>query len=111
VFLTLHSHLCFCPLSVKTVKTTDVLYFRRALGFVDNAFPFSPAFGRANTREECVQSSQKIFEKLQTGRRHVLNFKSLCEITKSDDGTSDKMKIRDLISEFGHQVGTATTQV
>ncbi|KAG7366028.1 mechanosensitive ion channel [Nitzschia inconspicua] len=84
----------------KTVKTTDVLFFRRALGFIDNEYPFSPAFGRASTREECINSSQKIFEKLKTGRRQVLNFTALCEITKSDDGTLDKTKIRDLIKVF-----------
>ena len=62
--------------------------------------PFSPSFGPAGTREECIHSSQTIFEKLQKGRRHVVNFKQLCEIAENEDGSHDKAKCRELMSKF-----------
>jgi hypothetical protein len=62
--------------------------------------PFSPSFGPASTREECIRSAQVVFEKLQKGRRHVINFKHLCAIAENDDGSLDKIKSRELMSEF-----------
>jgi hypothetical protein len=86
---------------LKDVKATDVLYFRRALKFIDQDFPFSPAFGRASTREQCIQSSQILFDKLNTGRKQLLNFRVLCIIAEDAGGSQhDKMKVRELISEL-----------
>ena len=82
------------------IKTTDVLHFRRAVDFINSDYPFSPAFGKATTREECAQSSQTTFQKLLPRRREVLNFQDLCKIAVNSDGTKDKMKILELVRLF-----------
>jgi hypothetical protein len=86
-----------CP---QDVNTTDVLHFRRALDFVHTNYPFSPAFGKVTTREGCIQSSQKVFERLQTSRRHVLDFKTLCQIAENDGGTYNRTKVKELVKMF-----------
>jgi len=86
--------------STKDVKITDVLHFRRALEYIDPVYPFSAAFGKAGTREQCVQSAQSMFDKLMTGRRYAINFRVLCQIAEKRDGTHDKAKVRDLMRMF-----------
>ena len=88
-------------LKTKDVNTVDVLYFRRALAFINDSLPFSPAFGKAATREQCIQSAQRIFDAITgNSRRHVLDFKALCQIAEEDDGSYDKQKIKFLIKVF-----------
>ena len=78
---------------------TDVLLFRRALDFLDNEYPFSSVFGKADTREHCIESAQKVFEKLRTGRRHVVDFSALKQVAVTEDGI-DKEKLRQLVRIF-----------
>jgi len=82
------------------ISTTDVLHFRRAVDFINSDYPFSPAFGKATTREECAQSSQNIFNKLLVGRRQVLDFKDICKLAENSDGVNDKKKVSELVRLF-----------
>jgi len=82
------------------ISTTDVLHFRRAVDFINSDYPFSPAFGKATTREECAQSSQNIFNKLLVGRRQVLDFKDICKFAEDSDGVKDKKKVSELVRLF-----------
>ena len=77
-----------------------MLHFRRAVDFINSDYPFSPAFGKATAREECAQSSQHTFDKLLVGRRKVLDFKDICKIAESPDGTNDKKKVLELVRLF-----------
>lgn len=80
------------------ITTTDVLQFRRALEFVDNDFPFSASFGIASTREECIESSQQLFDRLtRRNADHVLDFELLCQIAVKPDGSTDYDKVRTMV--------------
>ncbi len=80
------------------MTTTDVLQFRRALALIDDDYPFSASFGTATTREECIASSQRVFDRLtQGGRDEVLNFQVLARITELPDGSIDHEKLRSLV--------------
>eukprot|EP00751_Fragilariopsis_kerguelensis_P032188 CAMPEP_0170971174 /NCGR_PEP_ID=MMETSP0735-20130129/45067_1 /TAXON_ID=186038 /ORGANISM="Fragilariopsis kerguelensis, Strain L26-C5" /LENGTH=758 /DNA_ID=CAMNT_0011391085 /DNA_START=131 /DNA_END=2406 /DNA_ORIENTATION=- len=71
-----------------------------AVDFINSDYPFSPAFGKATTREECAQSSQNIFNKLLVGRRQVLDFKDICKLAENSDGVNDKKKVSELVRLF-----------
>ena len=76
----------------------DVLRFRRALSFMDEKYPFGTVFGPAATRNECISSSQALFEKLvRLGEsKSAVDFEILAVIAVDDDGNSDPMKKRTL---------------
>ena len=82
------------------VSTKDVLHFRRAVEFINGEYPFSPAFGRATTREECARASQRLFEKLLKRDEGILSFDILCKITRNPDGTINKKKMMELVKLF-----------
>jgi len=50
----------------KNSKATvaDLVQFRKAVSTMNDKYPFSRAFGHANTRESCVRSSQEVFDRL-----------------------------------------------
>lgn len=78
-----------------------VLQFRKAINFISDEFPFSPSFGRALTRQQCVQSSQRVFEGLTKESSHqILNFDTLCHIARLPDGSLDKLKVKELVRLF-----------
>lgn len=70
---------------------------------MDNLYPFSIAFGPADNRENCIDSSQAVYDRLllrqQTGEV-VLHFNSIAEIALNDDGTLNKDKVKDLVRLF-----------
>jgi hypothetical protein len=80
-------------------KMTDVLLFRRALDFVNSQYPFSPSFGKVRTREECIESAQKVFDRLRTSRRHVIDFSELKKIATTENGV-DQEKLCELVRIF-----------
>lgn len=64
-------------------------------------YPFSPAFGSARTREECVQSSQKVFERLTSNSlQEKLDIDTISQAARKEDGTVDKAKVKELIRLF-----------
>ena len=78
-----------------------ILQFRRALTFVSDEYPFSPAFGSVRTRADCVKSAQVVFERLIGGAtQQSLNFEVLCLIAKDAEGNIDRNTVRELIRVF-----------
>jgi hypothetical protein len=80
---------------------SSVLQFRRAINFISDEFPFSPAFGSARTRERCIQSSQNVFERLtKKCPNEILDFDTLCLLARKADGGADRTKVKELIRLF-----------
>lgn len=66
----------------------------------DTDFPFGGAFGVEDTRETCVQCSQKLYERLMTKENavsDVLNFNTIALIGINRTGDLDTEKAKDLI--------------
>jgi Ca2+-binding EF-hand superfamily protein len=64
-------------------------------------YPFTASFGKAATRDDTIESSQKIFERLVGSEwQDTLNFEVLCQIAQLPDGSMDKVKVGDLIRMF-----------
>lgn len=79
-----------------------VLQFRRALTLLKRRYPFSPAFGPADTREICIESSQNVYDRLLL--RDVedyddLNFDVLA-VLATRTGEIDEDKLKELIKVF-----------
>ena len=83
-----------------------VLKFRNALTLIRNRFPFSYAFGLASTREECVESSQTVYESLLKMSRdgnpnnETVTFETIALVALLHDGTIDEPKAKDLVRVF-----------
>ena len=85
------------------VPVSAVLQFRRALAHMDTDFPFSPAFGLADTRETCVAAAQDVYLRLllrTPDSGGVLPFDTLARIALSRDGELDEDKVKALIRIF-----------
>lgn len=65
-------------------------------------YPFSSAFGPCNTRDSCIESAQKVYEKLllRTPDKEVLNFETISLVAMNDDGSLNEAKVKDLIQVF-----------
>lgn len=65
-------------------------------------YPFSSAFGPSDTRVSCIESAQKVYEKLllRTPDQEELNFETIALIAKNSDGSLDERKIKELIKIF-----------
>jgi len=83
------------------VSVRAILKFRQSLTFLDTPFVFSYAFGRADRRETCVESSQAVyFSLLQGGDSDVLNFERLALLALRADGSFHNAVLKDLITLF-----------
>jgi hypothetical protein len=62
-------------------------------------FPFSLAYGHAETRKACIVSAQAVYEKLLTcqSERDILKFETLCGIVVDGQGKLDRTKVKQLI--------------
>lgn len=69
---------------------------------MDNSYPFSLAFGPAENREACIESSQKVFERLmlRTHDRDRLPFDTIAVVAVNKDGVIDQKKMKNLIRIF-----------
>lgn len=65
-------------------------------------YPFSSAFGPSDTRKNCIESAQKVYEKLllRTPEKEELNFETIALIAKNDDGSLNEGKVKELIKIF-----------
>lgn len=65
-------------------------------------YPFSHAFGPADTREACLESAQKVYVRLliRTSDEPVLQFETLALLALQKDGTIDHQKAKDLVKLF-----------
>ena len=76
---------------------SSVLRFRKALTFIRKTYPFSYSFGPADTRENCIESAQLVFNKLlmRTPGKQELEFETLALLALMDDGESiDQQKAK-----------------
>lgn len=93
----------FLLMQEKKVTLGAVLQFRRALAFTKKKYPFSPAFGPADTRELCVESAQNVYNRLllrRSDQYEDLNFETLAVLATDSRGTVDEYKLKDLIKVF-----------
>jgi hypothetical protein len=84
-------------------KIADIIQFRQALSFVNTAFPFSLAFGAADTRENCIKSCEKVFHRLLSNGKDtdgILRFDTLALLAIHSDGILDETKLKDLVRLF-----------
>lgn len=49
----------------------DILEYRKALTYMDDAYPFSQAFGEASTRYQCIKSAQRTFGRFLRGNNSI----------------------------------------
>jgi hypothetical protein len=79
------------------------MQFKRALAHMDTDFPFGGAFGVSDTREACVQCSQKLYDRLllqENGVSGMLHFNAIALIAMDRNGNLDTEKTKDLIRIF-----------
>ena len=79
-----------------------LLQFRRAMACLDTPFPFSGSFGLANTRENCIESAQEVYDRLLFGSSNpqMLQFDVLALLGLRRDGPLDQSKLKSLIRLF-----------
>ncbi|KAG7340184.1 mechanosensitive ion channel [Nitzschia inconspicua] len=80
-----------------------VMQFKRALAHMDTDFPFGGAFGVADSREACVQCSQKLYDRLmlqENGVNGMLHFNTIALIAMDRSGNLDAEKTKELIRIF-----------
>lgn len=79
-----------------------VLQFGHTLTLMNARYPFSPAFGVADTREACVESAQSVYEQLllHTPLQEALPFETIALIAREKDGSFDDERVKELIKEF-----------
>ena len=79
-----------------------VLQFRRALTLLKRRYPFSPAFGPSDTREICIESAERVYDRLlerDSEEAKDLNFDVLA-VLATTTGEMDEEKLKDLIKVF-----------
>jgi hypothetical protein len=86
----------------KAITINAILQFRQALAFMDNAYPFSYSFGYAGSREACIESAQRVYQRLMriTPDAVKLPFDTIGSLATSPDGGIDHKKMRALIKTF-----------
>ncbi len=80
----------------------EILQFRETLNFMDGTHPLSVPFGRADTRQACMASSQKVYRHLlmKTPGTRVLHIDTIMVLAFRADGKLQKDKARALIRLF-----------
>jgi len=87
--------------SNEIASISAVLRFRKALTFIQQRYPFSFDFGQADTREACIESSQKVYNRLMgDSTEPVLQFETIALVALDDDQTIDQQKAKALIKLF-----------
>eukprot|EP00934_Nitzschia_sp_Nitz4_P001371 Nitzschia sp. Nitz4//scaffold41_size133979//57505//61267//NITZ4_003347-RA/size133979-processed-gene-0.249-mRNA-1//-1//CDS//3329551470//1371//frame0 len=81
---------------------TAILKFRNALTMIKDYYPFSYFFGLADTRENCIESSQRVFQQLALetpNNNDIIRIETLGLVTL-EDGSIDEEKAKELIKIF-----------
>ena len=83
-------------------SVNDVLQFRQAVSLLDTPCPFSLAFGKSTTREQCVKSAQSVYERLmlQTPGEDMLPFETMSLVALDQNDSIDDAKMKRLIRLF-----------
>jgi hypothetical protein len=87
------------------VSVKDLLQFRQSCNLMETNYPFSPAFGLASTRKNCISSAEKLYGRIlerqnKSDSRDVLNFETLSRIALGKDSTLDHAKVKKLSRVF-----------
>jgi hypothetical protein len=84
------------------VNISSIIQFRQSLSCLNTPFPFSVAFGPADSREMCIQSVETVYRRLllSTPGAETLNFEVLGLTARDHDGTLDEEKLKEIISLF-----------
>jgi hypothetical protein len=69
---------------------------------MDLSYPFTAAFGLADSRENCVESAQNVYRNLLLNEpdKGVLSFETIAILAANEDGELDQEKTKDLIRIF-----------
>lgn len=102
------SSMMLALLSKQNISISAILQFRQSLAFMDLSFPFAIAFGLADTREHCIESSQDVYHRLlledPLHAEGILDFSTLAVLARADDVFDDDVidpaKMKDLIRLF-----------
>ena len=79
----------------------DVLHYRESLSHMDSEFPFTLAFGLADTRIHCMKSADIVFDRLLSkSSSDVLYFDTLVSSVMDSDGPVDTKKMKYLMKVF-----------
>ena len=72
----------------------DVLHYRESLSYMDSKYPFTLAFGLADTRIHCMESADIVFDRLVSkSTSDVLYFDTIANVVSMDpDGQVDAKK-------------------
>jgi hypothetical protein len=86
----------------KFVDIPAIIQFRQSLSCLNAQFPFSLAFGRTDTREQCIDSATTVYHRLLSGTpgSSVVSFGVLALITVKRDGSIDEEKLAHLVQLF-----------
>jgi hypothetical protein len=90
-------------LQQESISVSSVLQFRRALAHMDTDYPFSAAFGIADTREVCVTSAQEVYDRLLLKNQALsstLHFDTIAALALLRNGELDNDRIKELIRTF-----------
>ena len=76
--------------------------FYKELTVMKRRYPFLPVFGRADTRDRCLASSQRLFRRLMLRTPYLkkLPFSTIAILAKDDNGRMDRKKLKELIKLF-----------
>jgi len=92
------------PRTIDNISISSVLHFRRALAHMDTDYPFSAAFGLANTRDDCVLSAQAVYERLLLKQDLIndghLQFDTIAVLAVGRYGDLDNEKLKGYIRAF-----------
>ena len=91
--------------ATKKSKATvrDLVEFKKAVASMDDRYPLSHAFGHAKTREQCVQSSKEVYDRLMlsvSSDTSALPFSILAVLAMDEKGGYNNAKIKSLIRLF-----------
>jgi hypothetical protein len=86
----------------ESISIASILQFRQMLAYMDDDYPFSLAFGLADSRAACVESAQAVYERLLslTPDETLLPFDTLAVLAKGKDGEIDYDEMKELIRLF-----------
>ena len=80
----------------------DIVQFRKAMAFIENPYPFSPAFGPARTRKECIKSAHRVYKRLlrYTPGETVLHFDVIGTLAYDETGEFNETLAMSLLGVF-----------
>jgi len=86
-----------------TVSIRGILQLKQTLAFMALSYPFSRAFGLADSRENCAQSAEEIYKCLLLANPHseALQFETLSALARTPDSEQyDETRLKDLVKTF-----------